>query len=94
MGGDGSVRVHGLPGGLADHADLEGVAHAEPVMRPLSYGSGSPGGRAVELSLVREDLRAPVKGTIDQDVYLGSTLTFTAAGRPSPARGCHPAKTE
>jgi hypothetical protein len=56
-------------------------------MRPYLAGiAAQAGAEHVELSLVREDLRAPVKGTIDQDVYLGSTLTFTAAGRPSPAR--------
>ncbi len=88
LGGDGCVRVHGLPDGLADFSDLESaVAHAEAVMRPyLAARAGEAGAEHVELNLVREDLRAPLKGTIDQDLYLGSTLTFTAAGRPSPAR--------
>ncbi len=88
LGGDGSVRVHGLPDGLADFVDLElAVRHAEQVMRShLSRLASSAGAEHVELAMVREDLRAPVNGTVDQEVYLGSTLTFTAAGRPSPAR--------
>jgi N-methylhydantoinase A/oxoprolinase/acetone carboxylase beta subunit len=88
LGGDGQVRIHGLPGGLADFPDLDSaVQHTEQIMRPhLTALAGQAGAEHVELSLVREDLRAPVKGTVDQDVYLGSTLTYTAAGRPSPAR--------
>lgn len=88
LGGDGRVRVHGLPAGLADFGDPEAaVQHVELVMRPhLAALAGQAGAEHVEVSVVREDLRAPVKGTVDQDVYLGSTLTFTAAGRPSPAR--------
>ncbi len=88
LGGDGWVRVHGLPDGLADFADLElAVQHTEQVMRPhLARLARLAGAEQVELSLVREDQRAPVNGAVDQDVYLGSTLTFTAAGRPSPAR--------
>lgn len=88
LDGDGQVRVHGLPGGLADFADLESaVEHAERVMvSHLTRLANHAGAGHVELSMVREDLRAPVKGSIGQEVYLGSTLTYTAAGRPSPAR--------
>jgi N-methylhydantoinase A/oxoprolinase/acetone carboxylase beta subunit len=88
LSGDGRVRVHGLPEGLADFAELEpAVQHAEQVMRPhLAALATAAGAEQVELSLVREDLRAPVNGTVDQDVFLESRLTFTAAGRPSPAR--------
>jgi N-methylhydantoinase A/oxoprolinase/acetone carboxylase beta subunit len=88
LGGDGSVRAHGLPGGPADFGNLESaVLHVERVMRPHLTGlAGAAGAEHVELNLVREDLRVPVNGTVDQDVYLGSTLTYTAAGRPSPAR--------
>jgi hypothetical protein len=88
LGGDGSVRVHGLPGGLADFGDLEvAVRHVEHVMRPHLTGLAcEAGAEHVEVSMVREDLRAPVNGSVDQDMYLGSQLIFTAAGRPSPAR--------
>ncbi len=88
LGGDGSVWAHGLPEGLADFDDVEAaVEHVERLMRPhLIAQATEAGAEHVELSFTREDLRAPVKGTVDQDMYLGSTLTFTAAGRPSPAR--------
>ena len=85
---DGAVRVHGLPGGPADFRGLEAaVRHVEQVM--LGYLAGlarEAGAEDVELSRTREDLWAPVKGAMGQEVFLGSTLTFTAAGRPSPAR--------
>ena len=45
-----------------------------------------PAQKHVELSFKREDLRVPLTGSPDQDLFLGSTLSFTAAGRPRPAR--------
>ncbi len=88
LGGDGVVRVHGLPGGLADLRGLEAaVRHAEQVMQGHLRGLAlEAGAEHVELSEAREDLWAPVRGAIGQDVFLESTLIFTAAGRPSPAR--------
>ncbi len=88
LDGDGRVRAHGLPDGLLDFAHVEdAAAHVERIMRPHLAGLAQlAGADHVEVNLVREDLRAPVNGVVDQDVYLGSTLTFTAAGRPSPAR--------
>lgn len=85
---NGVVRVHGLPGGLADFAKLEAaVQHAEQVMPGHLVGLAlAAGAEHVELSQKREDLWAPVKGAVGQEIFLGSTLTFTAAGRPSPAR--------
>lgn len=84
----GQVRVHGLPEGLADFANPESaVEHADRVMRPhLVSLARRAGAEHVELNRVREDLRTPVNGMLDQEIYLGSTLTYTAAGRPSPAR--------
>jgi N-methylhydantoinase A/oxoprolinase/acetone carboxylase beta subunit len=88
LDGDGRVRVHGLPDGLLDFGDVEVAArHAERVMRGyLATQAQRAGAAHVEFSLVREDLRVPVNGMPGQDVFLGSTLTCTAAGRPSPAR--------
>ena len=85
---DGAVRVHGLPGGPADFRGLEAaVRHAERLMQEHLAGLAmEAGAEDVELSRTREDLWAPVKGAMGQEVFLGSTLTFTAAGRPSPAR--------
>ena len=88
LDGDGVVRVHGLPGGPADFRGLEAaVRHAEQVMQGHVAGLATEAGAEhVELSQTREDLWAPVKGRGGEEVFLGSTLTFTAAGRPSPAR--------
>jgi len=88
LDGDGVVRVHGLPGGPADFRGLEAaVRHAELVMQGHVAGLATEAGAEhVELSQMREDLWAPVKGRGGEQVFLGSTLTFTAAGRPSPAR--------
>jgi len=88
LDGDGVVRVHGLPGGPADFRGLEtAVRYAEQVMQGYVAGLATDAGAEhVELSQAREDLWAPVKGRGGEQVFLGSTLTFTAAGRPSPAR--------
>lgn len=85
---DGTLRVHGLPGGVIDFRGLEkAVQYAETVMhahlRDLALQAGAA---QVELSRSRHDLRTPVKGYSGQELFLGSTLVFTAAGRPSPAR--------
>lgn len=88
LDGDGTLRVHGLPGGVVDFRGLEkAVQHAETVMnahlRDLATRAGA---EQVELSRSRHDLRTPIKGYSGQELFLGSTLVFTAAGRPSPAR--------
>lgn len=88
IGGEGQVRVHGLPQGPADFGEVEAAARrAEQVMREhLAALAQEAGAEEVELSLKREDLRVPLAGALDQDLFLGSTLQFTAAGRPRPAR--------
>ena len=88
LDGDEVVRLHGLPGGPVDFRGLAAaVRHAEQVMRGrVSDLATEAGAEHVEVSQTREDQWAPVKGAMNQEVYLGSTLTFTAAGRPSPAR--------
>jgi N-methylhydantoinase A/oxoprolinase/acetone carboxylase beta subunit len=88
IGGEGQVRVHGLPEGPADFGEVESaVRHAERVMNQrVAALAQEAGAEEVELSLKREDLRVPLPGSLDQDIFLGSTLQFTAAGRPRPAR--------
>jgi N-methylhydantoinase A/oxoprolinase/acetone carboxylase beta subunit len=88
IGGEGQVRAHGLPQGPADFAEVEAaVRHANEVMvERLTTLAQEAGAEHVELSFQREDLRAPVNGSLGQEVFLGSTLYFTAAGRPRPAR--------
>ena len=88
LDGDSLLRVHGLPGGVIDFRGLEtAVRHAETIMRThLAALATQAGAEQVELSMSRHDLRTPVKGYSGQELLLGSTLVFTAAGRPSPAR--------
>jgi hypothetical protein len=38
------------------------------------------------VQMERVDRRAPVRMGWGEEIYLGTDLTFTAAGRPSPAR--------
>ena len=44
------------------------------------------GAEQVEVRMVREDHIAPVAIGTNQEIYLGTELHVTAAGRPSPAR--------
>jgi N-methylhydantoinase A/oxoprolinase/acetone carboxylase beta subunit len=88
IGGDGQVRAHGLPQGPADFAEVEAaVMHSERTMAEhLTLLAQDAGAEHVELSWEREDLRVPLDGALGQDLFLGSTLRFTAAGRPRVAR--------
>jgi N-methylhydantoinase A/oxoprolinase/acetone carboxylase beta subunit len=88
IGGEGQVRVHGLPAGPVDFEAVEpAVRHAEQMMADcLTALAQDAGAEHVEFSCRREDLRVPVNGAPDQEMFLGSTLRFTAAGRPRPAR--------
>lgn len=44
------------------------------------------GADQVEVRMIRLDQWAPVAIGLNQQIYLGTELQFTAAGRPSPAR--------
>ncbi|MFB0533992.1 MAG: hypothetical protein ACETWR_03305, partial [Anaerolineae bacterium] len=65
----------------------EGVAYAQKVvpvqLRALARQAGAS---QVEVQMIRVDRGAPVAGGWGQQVYLGTELTFTAVGRPSPAQ--------
>ncbi len=83
---DHHVRLH-LPEVVLDFPSIEeGVAHAEQVMLPeiraLAHRAGAG---EIEVHTLREDHYAPTKGGWDDQVYLGTELTFTAVGRPSLA---------
>lgn len=84
-GGSG-VRVH-LPEGPKDFGDVEhAVAHASEVMAGWMEGLARQAGAAqVEVQMVREDRDVMVKAGWGDRLYLGTELTFTAVGRPSPA---------
>jgi N-methylhydantoinase A/oxoprolinase/acetone carboxylase beta subunit len=87
LGDDGRVRLH-LPDGYHDSEGLEpAVEYARSVMLPLVETMAlRAGAEQVEVRMVRQDLRAPVARGQGDEVFLSSELTFTAAGRPSPAR--------
>ncbi len=84
---EGGVRLH-LPDGVRDFRGLrEAAVYADEVMpgrvEALAQRAGA---EQVEVRATRVDQTAAVKGSLNQTVYLGSELTFVAAGRPSPAR--------
>ncbi len=77
-----------LPDGVRDFDTLEeAVAHAQQVvperLRALTRQAGAD---QVEVKVERVDRRAPVRMGWGEEIYLGTDLTFTAVGRPSPAR--------
>jgi N-methylhydantoinase A/oxoprolinase/acetone carboxylase beta subunit len=84
--GGSAVRVH-LPEGPRDFGDLEqAVAYASQVMRGWMENLARQAGAAqVEVQMVREDRDVMVKAGWGDRLYLGTDLTFTAVGRPSPA---------
>jgi len=84
---EGKVRVH-LPDGVHDFKSLEhAVEHARQVVTAhVEAMARQEGAEQVEVQMIREDNWAPVAIGINQQIYLGTELRFTAAGRPSPAR--------
>jgi hypothetical protein len=61
------------------------VAHAERTvpehLRRLAYQAGA---EQVEIHMVRTDRNVPVAVSWGEEIFLGTELTFTAAGRPRP----------
>jgi hypothetical protein len=80
------VRLH-LPESVHDFGDVEAaVAYARAVMVPwMEDLAREAGADQVEVQVVRRDHEVTVKSGWGDRLYLGSELTFTAAGRPSPA---------
>lgn len=87
-GADGGVRLH-LPDAVVDFDYLEdAVRHAQAVMIPwIKTRARLAGAEQVDVRLERQDLIAPTAGPVEGEVYLGSELTFIAAGRPGVGRG-------
>jgi len=83
---DDRLRVH-LPDGVRDFALLEeAVAFAQEWMRAwLEAQTRQAGAAQIEVQIERRDTHAPVRAGWGEQVYLGTELTFTAVGRPSPA---------
>jgi N-methylhydantoinase A/oxoprolinase/acetone carboxylase beta subunit len=81
-----ALRLH-LPGGMRDFRHLEeAVAYARAQMivwmEDLAHQAGAD---QVEVQMVREDRQVVAKAGWGDMIYLGTELTFTAVGRPSPA---------
>jgi N-methylhydantoinase A/oxoprolinase/acetone carboxylase beta subunit len=83
---DGRLRLH-LPDGVHDFALLEeAVAFAQGRMHAwLEAHARQAGAAQVEIQIERRDTYVPVGAGFGEQIYLGTELTFTAAGRPSPA---------
>ncbi|MDY7078956.1 MAG: hydantoinase/oxoprolinase family protein [Chloroflexota bacterium] len=80
-------RLH-LPDGVRDVSTVEeGVTCAQEILSTqLLTLARQAGADQVEVRMTRVDQNAPVRGEWGQQVYLGTRLTFTAVGRPAPAR--------
>jgi N-methylhydantoinase A/oxoprolinase/acetone carboxylase beta subunit len=83
----GVVRLH-LADGVHDFKSLSSaVERAEQVAAAqVEEMARQEGADQVEVRMTRQDHWAPVGIGINQEIYLGTELLFTAAGRPSPAR--------
>ncbi len=81
-----TLRLH-LPHGVRDFRQRdEAVAYAKHQMVPwMEAQARQAGASQVEVQMVREDREVVVKAGWGDQVYLGTELTFTAVGRPSPA---------
>jgi N-methylhydantoinase A/oxoprolinase/acetone carboxylase beta subunit len=84
---DQRFRLH-LPDGVRDFSTVEeGMAYAQKVVPvQLKALARQAGAGQVEVQMSRVDRGAPVAVGWGQHVYLGTELTFTAVGRPSPAQ--------
>jgi N-methylhydantoinase A/oxoprolinase/acetone carboxylase beta subunit len=81
------LRLH-LPDGPRDFEKLEeAVAYAQAVVPGLLEAQArAAGAEQVEVRSARQDQWAPTRGGGLDVIYLGTELTFAAAGRPRPAR--------
>lgn len=77
-----------LSDGVHDFDTLEeGLAYAQRVVPiQLKAMARQAGAEQVEIQMSRLDRNVPAAAGWEQQVYLGTELTFTAVGRPSPAR--------
>jgi len=84
---DACFRAH-LPEGVRDFSSLnEAVQYAQRVVSAqLEEQARQAGADQVEVTMIREDKSAPMRGGWGQEIFLGTELVFTAVGRPSLAR--------
>jgi N-methylhydantoinase A/oxoprolinase/acetone carboxylase beta subunit len=81
-----TVRLH-LPEAVRDFDDVEGaVRYAQTQMTPwMQELARQAGASHIEVQMSRQDTNVQVKAGWGDEIYLGTELIFTAAGRPSPA---------
>ena len=87
LDGDSHFRLH-LSDGVRDFASLEeSVAYARQVVSArMEALARQAGAEQIEVQIARVDRCVPVAAGWGQHIYLGTELTFTAVGRPSPAQ--------
>jgi N-methylhydantoinase A/oxoprolinase/acetone carboxylase beta subunit len=87
LDGESAVRLH-LTDGVRDFRSPElAAAYAQQVIgAQIEAMARQEGADQVEVRMTRIDQWAPVAIGLNQQIYLGTELQFTAAGRPSPAR--------
>jgi len=83
---EGRIRVH-LPEGVGEFGDLEeACAWAEREMRVwLKARLAEAGAEDFRLEVSRKDLFVPLPDGYGEGPYVGTEMSFTAQGRPSPA---------
>lgn len=86
VNGGERFRVH-LPDGVVDVSTIEeGVCYARRVVtHQLEALAHQAGAEQVEITMTRHDHEAAINPTWGESIYLSTEMTFTAAGRPSPA---------
>jgi N-methylhydantoinase A/oxoprolinase/acetone carboxylase beta subunit len=84
---DQHFRLH-LPNEMRDFSTVEeGVAYAQKVVPvQLKALAQQVGAGQIEVQVSRVDRNVPIAAGWEQEIYLGTELTFTAVGRPSPAQ--------
>jgi len=77
-----------LPGGTQDFATLaDATLHTRKTMLAhVEELAARAGGEEIETDVNQRDFWIPVQGATSEKLYMGSELTFSAVGRPSPAR--------
>jgi N-methylhydantoinase A/oxoprolinase/acetone carboxylase beta subunit len=87
LNADQHFRLH-LPDGVRDFSSVEeGVVYAQKVVpAQLKALAQKAGASQVEVQMSRVDQNVPIAVGWGQEIYLGTELTFTAVGRPSPAQ--------
>jgi N-methylhydantoinase A/oxoprolinase/acetone carboxylase beta subunit len=87
LNADQHFRLH-LPDGVRDFSTVEeAVAYAQKVIAvQIKALAQQAGAEQIEVQMTRVDQNVSVTAGWEQQVYLGTELTFTAVGRPSSAR--------